>query len=209
MRQRNMGLLARIFGTKEPLIESKVIFKSDGGSETSISIDPLETNYRDIMALLLLHYAKMLLIVPKNFYGTTPFIQIMLSTSESSEFYKGLVLNFSSLEMDFIATNARVSRKDRTFTTKLIRSRENEWFIKTGIPPFGHTSQALISIKELIRKVVTLKLLNDHQIAVLQSALRKMSLGYLQGVDYRSISGSQKFPTKCLLEAISELKVNA
>jgi hypothetical protein len=197
-----MSLINRIFGLGKPILTSNVIFKDSGDIVTTIKASNDSIGHTDYISLVLFHYAKMLLIIPKNYYGIIPFIETMEKATNSSEFHKSMVLDFTDIEMDFSLSNPKLKRKDRIYTTRLFKYSDTEWHVKTGIPILGPTSQALLSIKELILEMIGL--FTEQEIKILKDALNKMSTGYLNGVDYRSGKNSHDIPTKSLLSSIGQ-----
>lgn len=197
-----MTLINKIFGLGKPILISNVTFKATGDIETTFEAANTSIAHIDYISLILFHYAKMLLIVPKNYYGITPFIETINKSSKSSEFHKSMILDFTDIQMTFNLNDPKVKSKDRIYTTRLLKYSDTEWHVKTVIPAFGPTSQALLSIRELIIEAISL--LTDKEIKIMKDALNKMSTGYLNGVNYRIGKNSYEYPTKCLFDSVRQ-----
>lgn len=195
-----------LFLHKNLILTSQVTFLADGGVNVTYKDYARSLDNMEYIKLILFHYAKMMMIIPRNFSGIIPFLKAMNYMTLSDDFRKSIILDFDNLEFKLFCYHPiNIKQQDRTYVTNLFISSDNNRYIKTKIPLRGPTFQALLSVKELI-EFLTSKL-SPLEIAIMKDALWNMTNEYINGVNFHALKQSRIIPESCLLNAINKNKI--
>jgi hypothetical protein len=201
-----MGQIIELFGFKHPILSSQVTFLADRSVNVTFKDYNKSVENTEYIGLLLFHYAKMLMIIPKNYGGVIPFLQTMNQVTLSDNLRKSLILEFGDLEFKLLCGDPlKMKHQDRRFITNLFKPSDDIRYITTRIPSIGPTSQALLSVKELIEFLISK--LSLTEIAIMKDALWNMTNEYINGVNFHSLKQSRIIPATCMLNAIKKNKI--